>query len=134
MHLSTVTINNVRKISNAELTLAPTNNVIVGPNGSGKTTFLEDLGSQLRQMTSVQYIDCSENVSAFNEYIWNITSNVLILDNIEKAIPKEEVIRLLVLLQGVCASWGTEISLYIGRFVVCKKATGDSLCRLHVVN
>lgn len=41
MHLSTVTINNVRKITNAELALVPTNNIIVGPNGSGKTSFLE---------------------------------------------------------------------------------------------
>lgn len=43
MHLSTITINNVRKIVHAELTLAPSNNIIVGPNGSGKTTFLESI-------------------------------------------------------------------------------------------
>ena len=43
MYLETTSICNVRKIINADLELAPISNVIVGANGSGKTTFLEAL-------------------------------------------------------------------------------------------
>lgn len=43
MNLTSVTIQNVRKIADAELNLNPTTNVFVGANGSGKTTVLEAL-------------------------------------------------------------------------------------------
>ncbi|KPJ87507.1 MAG: hypothetical protein AMJ53_18035 [Gammaproteobacteria bacterium SG8_11] len=43
MHLSKLSVSHFRNINQAEINLAPTTNVIVGNNGSGKTSLLETI-------------------------------------------------------------------------------------------